>query len=342
MGQNAKVCVLGAGGMGTAISVVLAGKGSEVIMWTPFSSEARAVSQNRENMQKLPGVKLPESVICTDDLDLALAGADVIVFAVPSQKVSETAARILHAVNEDIIITCFSKGLEQGTGFRMSQVICREIPDAVPVMLSGPCHAEELARGIPSVYVSASESREKAVLVQDLFMTPRFRVYTNPDIIGVELGGALKNVIALCAGISDGLGYGDNTKAALITRGMAEIQRLGVAMGAQHETFSGLTGIGDLVVTCTSRHSRNRRAGVLLGKGCSLEAALDEINMVVEGVSTARAAMELANRCQVEMPITMQANEILFNGKPPGEAVRDLMGRSRKHEMEEVVKKSNW
>jgi glycerol-3-phosphate dehydrogenase (NAD(P)+) len=215
----------------------------------------------------------------------------------------------------------------------MSQVITQEIKNSKPVMLSGPCHAEELARGIPTAYVASSLSRKKAEIVQKIFMTPAFRVYTNWDLAGVELGGALKNIIALGAGISDGLGYGDNTKAALMTRGIAEIQRLGVILGAKSETFTGLTGIGDLIVTCTSMHSRNRVAGILLGQGMPPDKVLDEVKMVVEGIATTKAAYHLARKYEVEMPITNQVYKILFEGKNPRDAVNELMTRVRKNEM---------
>ncbi len=261
---------------------------------------------------------------------------------IPSQTIRENARKISGLINSDKVMVCFSKGLEKGTGFRMSEVIRQEMPSVQVVAMSGPCHAEELSMGIPTAYVAASENRNAAELVQDCFMSSRFRVYTNPDIIGVELGGAIKNVIALCAGISDGLGFGDNTKAALMTRGIAEMSRLGSAMGAQVQTFSGLAGIGDLIVTCTSMHSRNRRAGILIGQGKSVEAALAEVKMVVEGVFTTEPVYRLASKMSVKMPITTEAYEILFNGKDARQAVVDLMSRDRTHELEHDVLNDTW
>ena len=234
-----------------------------------------------------------------------------------------------------IVVSC-SKGLEDGTGFRMSQVIQQELSNVTPVVLSGPSHAEEVAKDIPTTVVAASDNIKAAKLVQDIFMTTKFRVYTNPDVIGVELGGALKNVIALCAGISDGLGFGDNTRAALMTRGIAEMSRLGRAMGANPRTFSGLSGIGDLIVTCSSIHSRNRRAGILIGQGKSLKEAAQEVKMVVEGITTTKVAYEIATEKAVVMPITNEAYNVLFKGKKAQEAVSDLMTRNKKCEVEEL------
>lgn len=336
------ISIIGAGSMGTAVSVLLARNGHLVKMWSPFKDEVDMINSIREQKDKLPGVKVPESVECTTDLEYSIKDTDMVVLVIPSQTVRQNSKSIAGFIPKDMAVACFSKGLEDGTGLRMSEVIKEEIPQCRVVALSGPCHAEELARGIPSAYVAASESREAAELAQDVLMSSDFRVYTNPDIIGVELGGALKNVIALCAGISDGLGFGDNTKAALMTRGIAEITRLGIAMGAQPQTFAGLTGVGDLIVTCTSMHSRNRRAGILVGQGKTAKEAMDEIKMVVEGITTARAAYELANTKKVIMPITTEAYKVLFEGKNAKLAVADLMGRDRKHEMEEVVLNSMW
>ena len=341
MGKK-KVAVIGAGSMGTSIALLLHKNGHQVNIWSKFEQEVKMINDLREQTQKLPGVKIPEDILCTDNLNTAVNNAKVVVLVVPSQTVRENAAQLKDIMLKDVLVACFSKGLEKDTGLRMSQVICDEISGINPVVLSGPCHAEELAAAIPTAYVAASKSEKNAKSVQDIFMSETFRVYTNPDIIGVELGGALKNVIALCAGISDGLGFGDNTKAALMTRGMLEIKRLGMKMGAQPETFAGLTGIGDLIVTCTSMHSRNRRAGILIGKGNAPQNALDEIKMVVEGVTTAAAARRLAQQNDVEMPITQEACRILFECKNPKDAVSDLMGRKKKHEIEDVVDKSNW
>lgn len=329
-----KISVLGAGSMGTAVSVLLAGNGHNVKMWTPFHDEAEMISNFREQKDKLPGVIIPESVFCTDDLEEVLSFSEICVFVIPSQKIRENARTIASMKIKPKLISCFSKGLEKGTGLRMSEVINQELPDTTVVAMSGPCHAEELSKNIPTAYVAASENRQAAEMIQDIFMSPYFRVYTNPDIIGVELGGAVKNVIALCAGISDGLGYGDNTKAALMTRGIAEISRLGTAIGAKRQTFSGLAGIGDLIVTCTSMHSRNRRAGILIGQGRSVAQALDEVKMVVEGYYTTEPVYRLSKKLGVTMPITNEAYEILYNGKDPVKAVSSLMSRDRKQEPE--------
>lgn len=300
------------------------------------------LTREREHKDKLPGIKLPESIICSTDLEYSMEETGMIILVVPSQTVRESCKRLAALVKDQGVVVCFSKGLENGSGLRMSQVIGQEIPQGRVVAMSGPCHAEELAKGIPSAYVAASESKEAARLVQDVFMSSGFRVYTNADIVGVELGGALKNVIAICAGISDGLGYGDNTKAALMTRGIAEITRLGVAMGAKSQTFSGLTGVGDLIVTCTSMHSRNRRAGILIGQGVTPEKASRQVRMVVEGITTTKAAKELLRQVEVSMPIVDEAYSILFEGKDPKSAVAQLMGREKKHETEGDVFESNW
>jgi len=330
------ISVIGAGSMGTAVSILLNKNGHNVGMWTPFKEEVDMINTYREQKDKLPGVKIPEEIRCTDNIGEVLDNTDLVVLVVPSQTVRQNAKLISKYIKSNAIIACFSKGLEIETCLRPSQVIKEEMPEALFVALSGPCHAEELSKGMPTAYVSASENMEAAEFVQDIFMSPDFRVYTNPDIIGVEIGGAVKNIIALCAGIIDGLGYGDNTKAALMTRGLKEIARLGQAMGGKPETFSGLSGIGDLIVTCTSMHSRNRRAGILIGKGLSLEETLKEVNMVVEGVTTTKAAYKLAKQLNVSMPITSQAYEVLFNGKDVLQAVSDLMMRDKKCEVEEV------
>jgi glycerol-3-phosphate dehydrogenase (NAD(P)+) len=306
-------------------------------MWTPFKEEADMINTAREHIHRLPGVIVPEGVICTDDLEKALDGAELAVLAVPSQTIRQNSRNISKYIKKNMIVVSCSKGIEEGTRMLLTDIIRQEIPQALPVALSGPSHAEEIARDIPTTVVAASENREAAELVQNIFMSPKFRVYTNSDVKGVELGGALKNVIALCAGISDGLGFGDNTKAALMTRGITEITRLGTAMGARPQTFGGLTGIGDLIVTCTSMHSRNRRAGILIGQGKSVKEALDEVKMVVEGVATAKPAYELGQEYNVDMPITREANEVLFNGKNPKQAVVDLMMREKKDEIEELI-----
>ncbi len=340
MGIN--ISVIGAGSMGTAVSILLANNGHRVKMWSLFKEEVEMINTLREQKDKLPGAIVPAGVMCTNDIEDALCFSDILVMVIPSQTIRENIKKISEFVKKPKTICCFSKGLEKGTGYRMSQVITQEMPDATVVALSGPCHAEELSKGIPTAYVSASESRAAAEMIQDIFISPRFRVYTNPDIIGVELGGSVKNVIALCAGISDGLGYGDNTKAALMTRGIAEISRLGCAMGAKRQTFSGLAGIGDLIVTCTSMHSRNRRAGILIGEGKSVEEALKEVKMVVEGYYTTEPVYKLSKELGVSMPITDEAYEILFNKKDPAVAVSDLMCRNRTHELEKEDLEDIW
>lgn len=335
--MSRNISVIGAGSMGTAVSILLAGNGHSVKMWSPFADEVDMINKYREQKDKLPGVIIPEGVLCTTDIHETVVHSDILVLVIPSQTIRDNTKKIASIIDGEKTLVCFSKGLEKGTGYRMSEIIMQEIPDATVVAMSGPCHAEELSKGIPTAYVAASENRQAAELAQDCFMSPMFRVYTNPDIIGVELGGAIKNVIALCAGISDGLGFGDNTKAALMTRGIAEMSRLGSAMGAQVQTFSGLAGIGDLIVTCTSMHSRNRRAGILIGQGKPLDEALKEVKMVVEGVYTTEPVYKLASRMNVEMPITAEAYEILFNGKNARQAVGDLMSRDKTHELENDV-----
>lgn len=337
-----KVSIVGAGSWGTALAILLSSNGHQVSMWSCFKDEVDMLNSKREHTSKLPGVHIPDDILCTADQEKALDGADAVIMVVPSHTVRKNANEISKYIKKDCVVVSCSKGLEEGSGLRLSEVIKQEVPQCRASVLSGPSHAEEVGRGIPTTVVSACEDMEVAQYVQDIFMSPRFRVYTNPDITGIELGAALKNVIALCAGISDGLGYGDNTKAALMTRGMAEIARLGTAMGAKRQTFSGLSGIGDLIVTCTSMHSRNRRAGILIGQGKSLQEAVDEVKMVVEGVTTTRAAYELAVKKDISMPITTEAYQILFNGKSAKQAVTDLMTRSKKHEMEEVVSGSEW
>jgi glycerol-3-phosphate dehydrogenase (NAD(P)+) len=330
------ISIIGAGSWGTALAVLLAKAGFSVSMWSAFEDEIRMINEEKEHLHKLPGILIPEGVVCTSDMEECLSDAQVLVMVVPSQITRKVAGDISEYIKDNSIIVSCSKGLEEGTGLRMSEVIKQEIPKAQVVVLSGPSHAEEVAKDIPTTVVAASDDIKAAEIIQDVFMTPKFRVYTNSDVIGVELGGALKNVIALCGGISDGLGFGDNTKAALMTRGIAEMSRLGVSMGANPQTFAGLTGVGDLIVTCTSMHSRNRRAGILIGQGKSLKEAVDEVKMVVEGVTTTKAAYELANQEGVTMPITFEAYNVLFNGKDPKLAVSDLMMRNKKNEAMEL------
>lgn len=333
MGKN--ITIIGAGSMGTAMAVLLSKNGNNVNIWTPFKEEADMLNNEKEHLQRLPGVKIPNDVTCYSDIELAMKDAEMTVLAVPSQTTRSNSKLISQFVEKDgIVVTC-SKGIEENTCKLLTEVMEEEIPHAKVAALSGPSHAEEIAREIPTAVVAAASDENVAHIVQDSFMGKSFRVYSNTDVKGVELGGALKNVIALCAGISDGLGFGDNTKAALMTRGMTEISRLGVAMGANPHTFGGLTGIGDLIVTCTSMHSRNRRAGILIGKGKSVEDALAEVKMVVEGVATAKPAYQLSQRYDISMPIIFEAYEILYNNKNPRQAVIDLLSRDRKGEMED-------
>lgn len=328
----AKVSVLGAGSWGTALSLLLCKNGHEVTLWSALEDEVRMLCEKREHESKLPGVRLPEDMKITADLEDSLQDPDVTVLAVPSPFTRSTAHRMAPFVKKGQIIVNVAKGVEEHTLMTLSEIISEEIPQADVCVLSGPSHAEEVGKGLPTTCVVSAEKRETAEYLQGIFMSPVFRVYTTPDILGVELGGALKNVIALAAGTADGLGYGDNTKAALITRGIAEISRLGTKMGARAETFYGLSGIGDLVVTCASVHSRNRKAGYLMGKGYTMQEAMDEVKMVVEGVYSARAAKSLAEKYQVEMPIIEEVNKVLFEDKPAADAVRDLMLRDKKVE----------
>lgn len=328
----AKVSVLGAGSWGTALSLLLCKNGHEVTLWSALEDEVRMLCEKREHESKLPGVRLPEDMKITADLEDSLQDLDVAVLAVPSPFTRSTAHRMAPFVKKGQIIVNVAKGVEEHTLMTLSEIISEEIPQADVCVLSGPSHAEEVGKGLPTTCVVSAEKRETAEYLQGIFMSPVFRVYTTPDILGVELGGALKNVIALAAGTADGLGYGDNTKAALITRGIAEISRLGTKMGARAETFYGLSGIGDLIVTCASVHSRNRKAGYLMGKGYTMQEAMDEVKMVVEGVYSARAAKSLAEKYQVEMPIIEEVNKVLFEDKPAADAVRDLMLRDKKVE----------
>ena len=329
---GAKVYVLGAGSWGTALSLLLHKNGHQVKLWSALENEVKMLNEKREHESKLPGVRIPEEVEITTDLEGCLRDVDVAVLAVPSPFTRSTAKQMAPFVKEGQIIVNVAKGVEEDTLMTLSDIISEEIPAANVCVLSGPSHAEEVGRGLPTTCVVSAAKRETAEYLQGIFMSPVFRVYTTPDILGVELGGALKNVIALAAGTADGLGYGDNTKAALITRGIAEIARLGTKMGASQETFYGLSGMGDLIVTCASVHSRNRKAGYLMGKGYTMQQAMDEVKMVVEGVYSAKAARSLAEKYDVDMPIIMEVNKVLFEDKPAADAVRDLMIRDKKVE----------
>jgi len=326
-----KIGVIGSGTWGTALAVLLTGNGHEVELWSAVPAEVEALTATRRH-PNLGDTLIPEKIRVTGDLEQAMKDKELLVLSVPSVYVRETAHRMAPFLKEGQVITNVAKGIEDTTLKNLSEIIEEELPAARVTVLSGPSHAEEVSRGLPTTCVAGAHRRQDAELVQNLFMSPVFRVYTSPDMLGIELGGALKNVIALAAGIADGLGCGDNTKAALITRGIAEITRLGTAMGGSPETFSGLTGIGDLIVTCASMHSRNRRAGILIGKGYTMDEAMKEVKMVVEGVYSARAARALSKKYQVSMPIVEQVNEVLFDGKPAKDALYDLMLRDRRAE----------
>lgn len=327
-----KVAVMGSGSWGTALSVLLCQNGHEVCLWSYQKSESEALKRDREHKAFLPGVMIPEQVWFTDSAKEALREAEAVVLATPSQFVRDTLESFRPWVRKDQLLINVAKGLEAKSCKTLAQVIEELYPDHAVAVLSGPSHAEEVSRKIPTSVVAASRSKKAAETTQSLFMNDYFRVYTNPDLLGVELGGALKNVIALACGISDGMGFGDNTKAALMTRGIAEMARLGMAMGADFHTFNGLSGVGDLIVTCTSMHSRNRRAGILIGQGKSLEEAVQEVRMVVEGAFTARAAISFIRKYHVEMPITECVYRVLYEGLPVQAVQTGLMGRDRKSE----------
>lgn len=328
----ANVGVIGAGSWGTALSVLLHDNGHQVTIWSIDAQEVKMLDEEREHKKKLPGVKLAEDMKITGNLEETVKGKDFLVLAVPSVFTRSTAQKMAPFVGKDQIIVDVAKGIEESTLMTLSQQIRQEIPQADVAVLSGPSHAEEVGRRLPTTCVIGSKKRQTAEYLQEMFTSKVFRVYTSPDVLGMELGGSLKNVIALAAGIADGLGYGDNTKAALITRGIAEIARLGVKMGGKIQTFSGLTGIGDLIVTCASVHSRNRKAGYLMGQGKSMQEAMDEVQMVVEGVYSAKAAARLAEKYEVSMPIVEQVNKVLFEGLSPATAVDELMLRETRSE----------
>ena len=324
--------MIGAGSWGTALTWLLTNNGHQVTVWSALADEITMLQEKHEQTSKLPGVILDDSVVFTTDLKAAVEGMDLLVLAVPSPFTRSTAHQLKDVAAQGQIIVNVAKGVEENTLMTLSQIIEEEIPQADVAVLSGPSHAEEVGKCIPTTCVVGAHSRETAEYLQNIFMSKVFRVYTTPDMLGMELGGALKNVIALAAGMADGLGYGDNTKAALITRGIAEIARLGIKMGGIPETFYGLTGIGDLIVTCASVHSRNRKAGYLIGQGKSMQEAMDEVGMIVEGVYSAKAAIRLAQKYQVELPIIEQVNKILFEDKKAADALNDLMLRDPKTE----------
>lgn len=328
----ARVSILGGGSWGIALAVLLHKNGHEITVWSALEPEIEMLKEKHEH-KMLPGVRLPEDTVFTTDDREAVEGQDLLVMAVASSFTRSTAHRLSALVAPGQKILNVAKGIEEHTLMTLSEIIEQEIPQADVAVMSGPSHAEEVGRGIPTTIVVGAKSKETAEYIQNLFMNEAFRVYISPDILGMELGGALKNVVALAAGIADGLGYGDNTKAALITRGLAEIARLGMAMGGKFETFCGLTGIGDLIVTCASMHSRNRRAGILIGQGKTCDEAMAEVQMVVEGVYSAKAAMELAEKYQVQLPIIEQVNKVLFENKSAAQAMKELMLRDKKLEV---------
>ncbi len=328
----AEIGIIGAGSWGTALSLVLSHNGHKVTVWSLLEDEVEMLRRDREHKEKLPGVILPDSIDYTTDLESAVKGKEMLVMAVPSPYIRSTARSMAPYVEEGQLIVVVSKGIEEDTLMIQTDIVEQEIPQAVVAVLSGPSHAEEVGRNLPTTVVAGAKSKEVAERVQSLFMNEVFRVYTSSDMLGIELGASLKNVIALAAGMADGLGFGDNTKAALITRGITEISRLALAMGAQPETIGGLSGIGDLIVTCASTHSRNRKAGMLIGQGYTMQEAMDEVKMVVEGVYSAKAANVLAKKYGVEMPIVEQVNQVLFEGQPAKDGVYELMLRERKSE----------
>lgn len=328
----AKIGIMGAGSWGLGLSILLNNNGHDVTVWSVFPEEIEQLKNERENKKCLPGVKLPESIHFNADTEEVIKDNDVLVLAVASPYTRSTAKLMAPYVKENQYIVNVGKGIEESSLKTLCEVIEEEIPQAVVAVLSGPSHAEEVGRGIPTTCVIGTRKKDDATYLQNIFMSDVFRVYISPDVLGICIGGSLKNVIALAAGIADGLGYGDNTKAALITRGIAEIARLGIAMGAKAITFTGLSGIGDLIVTCASMHSRNRRAGILIGKGYTKDEAMAEVQMVVEGVYSAKAAYALSKKYNVEMPIVEQVNLVLFEGKSPSDGVKDLMLRDKKIE----------
>lgn len=327
-----KIGIIGAGSWGTALAVNLAKNSHEVTIWSIMEDEIRMLQENREHLDKLPGVILDETMQFTTDMETAVRDMDMLVLAVPSIFTRSTAKNMAPFVKEGQVIVCVAKGIEDETFKTITDIVEEEIPQADVCVLCGPSHAEEVGRGIPTTVVAGAKTRQSAEYIQNVFMNETFRVYTSPDMLGMELGGSLKNVIALAAGMCDGLGYGDNTKAALIVRGISEVTRLAFAMGAKTETINGLTGIGDLIVTCQSKHSRNRRAGELMGQGMSMEEAMKEVKMVVEGVYSAKAALALGKKYYVTMPIIEEVNKVLFENKSAQNAVNDLMLREKRSE----------
>lgn len=340
------VGVLGGGSWGSALAILLANKNYNVDMWMRRKEQVDQIKKTGYNKKYLPDSLFPHNLGLTDDLELAIKGKDIILMSVPTHGVREVLNNAKAYINKNQIIVNVSKGIENESLLRISEIVGEILPNNKFAVLSGPSHAEEVSKDLATTVVVASTDKSVAEYIQDVFITPKFRVYTNPDVIGVELGGSIKNVIALAAGISDGLKFGDNTKAAIMTRGIFEMSKLGLAMGARAETFSGLSGVGDLIVTCTSMHSRNRRAGILIGEGYSVDEAIEKVGMVVEGIKTTKSAYKLAEKYAIDMPITCELYNLLYNGADVAQSVSNLMLREKKHEMENVVvldeKNSKW
>ena len=328
----AKVGIIGAGSWGVALATVLDENGHELTVWSLLEDEVNMLNKEHEHKSKLPGVKLSEGILFTTDLEKTIKGMDLIVLAVPSPYVRSTAKNMWPYVEEGQIVVDVAKGIEEDSLMPMTEILAQELPLADVAILSGPSHAEEVSRKMPTSIVAGAKKRATAEYVQNLFMNSYFRVYTSPDVLGIGLGGSLKNVIALAAGMADGLGCGDNTKAALITRGIKEISRLAEKRGAYDETVMGLSGLGDLIVTCASVHSRNRKAGFLIGQGKTMQEAMDEVQMIVEGVYSAKAARKMAENYDIELPIIDEVNRVLFEDKNAREALFDLMQRDKKKE----------
>jgi len=333
--MNKKIAVLGAGSWGTALAVSLSKNKHSLSIWDIDKDHKDSLKEERENLKYLPGVRFDDSIKIADTAEEAVYEADIVLFSVPAQHFRNALDGAMPFLTADMVLVNVAKGIEQKSLMRLSEIAKEKLPEAKYVVLSGPSHAEEVGKGLPTTVVAAAEDLKLAEYVQDIFMNERFRVYTNTDVAGVEFGGALKNTIALGAGISDGMGFGDNAKAALMTRGITEIARLGVRLGAKAETFTGLTGFGDLIVTCTSMHSRNRRCGIMIGEGMSPSEATKKVGMVVEGMYTTKAAYDLAKRCEVEMPITEQIHEVISENIDAKTAVASLMTRQKKHEIED-------
>ena len=329
-----KVCVLGAGSWGSALALVLASKEYDVSLWTLSESQCKEINEKSTNENYLKNIVFPKNIVCTTSLEESVKYSSVVVLATPSQAIRNICKNIKPYISKNQILVNVAKGLEKETGLRLSEVCYEELPNNPFVVLSGPSHAEEVAKYIPTTLVASSKDFDVSKKIQDMFMTSKLRVYTNKDIVGVELGGALKNIIAFGAGVCDGIGLGDNSKAALITRGIREISRLGITMGANENTFSGLSGIGDLIVTCTSVHSRNRKAGLLIGQGKTLDETLEEVKMVVEGIVATEVAYKVAKKLNVDMPITTAIYRVLYENLDVKEVIDELMKREKTDETE--------